>query len=223
VHQTCEILIVPATGGASRTLVRTAFTCELLSSESLDPEYRFATAFAEPVPDLIRELQTRMSKAARSASAMDGASNSGMTSKIRCHSAGRHDGITAFDMFLAPPGVIDSTVAGYRQRASVRITPIIGIGLLRGVVRNNAAACQRGIVARHASMHQRRVPDQQVALARREDQALQPALAASVLQVVFECAHVRTVAFGQHRAVFERMLRHRAVGTIPIEQGAGIH
>src|SRR6185437_9028561 len=42
VHQTCEILIVPAAGGASRTLVRTAFTCELLSSGSLDPGYRFS-------------------------------------------------------------------------------------------------------------------------------------------------------------------------------------
>ena len=33
------------------------------------------TAFAEPVPDLIRELQTRTPKAARRASAMDGASS----------------------------------------------------------------------------------------------------------------------------------------------------
>jgi len=34
------------------------------------------TAFAEPVPDVIRELQTRTPKAAHRASAMDGASQS---------------------------------------------------------------------------------------------------------------------------------------------------
>src|SRR6185437_16994808 len=43
--------------------------------KSLGPGYRFATAFAG--------LQTRTPKAAHSASAMDGASNSGMTIKNR--------------------------------------------------------------------------------------------------------------------------------------------
>src|SRR6185437_12031504 len=46
---------------------------------SISPPFRHShesgTAFAEPVPDLIRELQTRTTQAARSASAMDGASN----------------------------------------------------------------------------------------------------------------------------------------------------
>jgi hypothetical protein len=44
------------------------------AQKALGLGYRFATAFAEPVPDSIRELQTRTPKAARSASATDGAS-----------------------------------------------------------------------------------------------------------------------------------------------------
>ncbi|HET7223234.1 MAG TPA: hypothetical protein VFI81_08555, partial [Rhodanobacteraceae bacterium] len=61
-------LVIPAQAGTRRLFV------QALNTKTLGPGYRFATAFAEPVPDLIRELQTRTPKAARSVSAMNGTS-----------------------------------------------------------------------------------------------------------------------------------------------------